>query len=79
MIIGLAFAFAAANALVLKHTLPIAKLFPFGSVVVDWALIASSLWASGGRASPFQILIVIGVVATSLRLSLKPAIVFSFA
>jgi diguanylate cyclase (GGDEF)-like protein len=64
---------------VLKHTLPIAKLFPFGSVVVDWALIASSLWASGGRASPFQILIVIGVVATSLRLSLKPAIVFSFA
>jgi diguanylate cyclase (GGDEF)-like protein len=79
MIIVLAFAFAAANVLVLKHKLPIAELFPFGSVLADWALIAVGLWASGGRSSPFQILIVVGVVATSLRLSVKPAIAFTFA
>ena len=72
-------AYALVNDFVLRRDLAVTRNFPIGTVLADWAFIAASLWASGGRGSPFQIFIVVGVVATSLRFAPKPAFVMTFA
>jgi diguanylate cyclase (GGDEF)-like protein len=70
---GIVFAFV--NEIVLRFDLPIARAFPIGTVVADLALIGANLWASGGRDSPFLVFITVGVVASSLRLPPKKALV----
>lgn len=74
IIIAAAAAFALINEFVLRYDLSIARAFPLGTVLADWAIIGSSVWASGGRNSPFQFFILVGVVTTALRVPVRVAI-----
>lgn len=78
-ILALSGAFAVVNELVLYFDLPVARMLPLGTVAADWAMIATSIWATGGRNSPFQFFIVVGVVAATLRVPPKLAMFPTFA
>ena len=78
-IIAAALTFSIVNELVLRSDLAIPRQFPYGTVIADLAIISASLWASGGRASPFQFFIIAGVAAASLRIAVLPAFVTTAA
>lgn len=67
-------AFAVVTELVLRRDALIARAFPLGSVLADLALIGASVWASGGRDSPFQSFLLVGAIATALRVSTKASL-----
>jgi len=71
--------FCLVNEWVLRNDLAIARVFPIGAVLADFAIIAAGIWASGGRQSPFQFFIVVGVASASLRLPIRPAFLSTIA
>ena len=75
VVIGAGLAFSIVNELVLRSDLALPRQFPYGTVIADIAILGASLWASGGRASPFQFFIIAGVASASLRIAVLPAIV----
>lgn len=79
VVIGASVVYAAVNEAVLRYGLSIGRNFPLGSVIADWVLIGACIWATGGRSSPMQFFMVIGVTSAALRLSLPRAIYTSLA
>ena len=78
-VIAAGLTFSIVNELVLRSDLAIPRQFPYGTVIADLAIIAASLLASGGRASPFQLFIIAGVASASLRIAVLPAFVTTAA
>lgn len=72
-------AFSIVNEIVLRSDLAVPRQFPYGTVMADLVIIGASLWASGGRDSPFQFFIIAGAASASLRIAPMPAIVTTCA
>jgi len=73
------FLFCLVNERVLRNDLAIARSFPIGAVLADFAVIAAGTWATGGRDSPFQFFIIVGVASASLRLPIRTSFLSTIA